>query len=62
MLECKRQRKIYNVVFGEDEVDVEFVEGQEFGIIDNIVRFRMLEEEVDNWDENVVDDWDDGDL
>jgi hypothetical protein len=61
MLERKRQRKTYNAVPGEDEADVELAEGQESGIIDNTARSRTLEEEVDNWDENAVDDWDDGD-
>ncbi|KAL2210835.1 hypothetical protein CC79DRAFT_1331226 [Sarocladium strictum] len=61
MLERKRQRKNYDAVPGEDEADVELGEGQESGIINNTARSRTLEEEVDNWDENAVDDWDDGD-
>ena len=60
MLERKRQRKTYNAVPGEDDEDVELGEGHETGVIDTAPRGRTLEEEVDNWDEHAVDDWDDG--
>ncbi|KAM5352011.1 hypothetical protein ACJ41O_004734 [Fusarium nematophilum] len=59
MLERKRQRRRYNAVPGEDQDDVELGEGQETGVVDAPSRPRTLEEEVDNWDENQVDDeWD----
>ncbi|KAH8174769.1 vanZ like family protein [Sarocladium implicatum] len=61
MLERKRQRKTYNAVPGEDDGDVELGEGHESGIIDAAPQARTLEQEVDNWDEHAVDDWDDGD-
>lgn len=66
MLERKRQRRTYTAVPGEDEEDLELGEGaggQEEGIISSSVneRTRSLEEEVDNWDENAVDAWDDED-
>jgi len=64
MLERKRDRK-YHLVSGE-EGDVELGEGsggerggdggQESGVVD---RGRTLEEEVDNWDENAEDTWED---
>jgi VanZ family protein len=71
MLERKRQNKQYNVVPGEDEDDLELGEGsgtQEEGIMAAAgnERTTTLEQEVDNWDENVVDAWDaddgDGDI
>ena len=63
----------YNVVPGEDDADVELGEGHETGVIDPETAVsdplppvtRTLEEEVDNWDENAMDDWpeeDDGDI
>jgi VanZ family protein len=59
MMERKRQRKTYNAVPGEETEDVELGNGQESGIIDaGPSRERTLEEEVDNWDENAPDDWD----
>jgi VanZ family protein len=70
MLERKRQKKGYGAVPGEDgdEEDVELgVMGaaqQEEGVAPAAVdgpaadRTRTLEEEVDNWDENAVDAWD----
>ena len=62
MLERKRLRKTYDVVPGEDEADLELGEGQETGITeDEPVRGRTLQEEVDNWDENAPDDWDEDD-
>ncbi|KAF4471982.1 hypothetical protein FALBO_1087 [Fusarium albosuccineum] len=59
MLERKRQRRRYNAVPGEDQDDVELGEDHETGVLDNAARPRTLEEAVDNWDENQVDDdWD----
>ena len=58
MLERKRRRR-YSAVPGEDEGDVELGEGHETGVVDESSRARTLEEEVDNWDENQIDDdWD----
>jgi VanZ family protein len=57
MLERKRQRKTYNPVPGEDDGDVELGEGHENGVTAGSSRSRTLEEEVDNWDENAPDDW-----
>jgi VanZ family protein len=58
MLERKRRRR-YSAVPGEDEGDVELGEGHETGVVDETSRTRTLEEEVDNWDENQIDDdWD----
>lgn len=62
MLERRRQRKTYNVVPGEDGDDVELGEGHETGVVDGPSRPRTLEEEVDNWDENAPDDWDEEDV
>ncbi|PTB69218.1 hypothetical protein BBK36DRAFT_1167076 [Trichoderma citrinoviride] len=62
MLERKRQRKHYDAVPGEDTEDVELGQGQESGITDGPARGRTLEEEVDNWDENAEDNWDDDNL
>lgn len=59
MLERKRQRKHYDAVPGEDAEDVELGEGQESGVLSPSTRSRTLEEEVDNWDENAEDNWDD---
>ncbi|KAL7919303.1 hypothetical protein ACQKWADRAFT_301671 [Trichoderma austrokoningii] len=59
MLERKRQRKHYDAVPGEDAEDVELGQGQESGILGPSTRSRTLEEEVDNWDENAEDNWDD---
>ncbi|KAF7541966.1 hypothetical protein G7Z17_g11855 [Cylindrodendrum hubeiense] len=62
MLERRRQRKHYNAVSGEDEDDLELGEGHETGVtIAAPVRTRTLEEQVDHWDENHVDEWDDDD-
>ncbi|KAG6062398.1 hypothetical protein E4U13_000534 [Claviceps humidiphila] len=61
MLERKRNQKAYNVVPGEDDEDVELRAGQETGITVADVHSsqpRSLEEEVDNWDENATDEWD----
>ncbi|RSL90665.1 hypothetical protein CDV31_015635 [Fusarium ambrosium] len=59
MLERKRQRRRYTAVPGEDQGDVELGEGHETGVVEGPSRSRTLEEEVDNWDENHIDeDWD----
>ncbi|KAM0348419.1 hypothetical protein ACHAPU_004391 [Fusarium lateritium] len=61
MLERKRRRR-YSAVPGEDEGDVELGEGHETGVVEGTTRPRTLEEEVDNWDENQLDDeWDEED-
>ncbi|KAK7968976.1 hypothetical protein PG984_000261 [Apiospora sp. TS-2023a] len=80
MLERKRSRRAYNAVPGEDVEDVELGEsqamlgedGQEEGIMsaapvesERAAAGKTLEEEVDTWDENAVDNWDeedDGDI
>ncbi|KAJ3498099.1 hypothetical protein NLG97_g1387 [Lecanicillium saksenae] len=56
MLERRRQMKTYNAVPGEDTEDLELGEGHETGVVDSAP--QTLEEEVDNWDENAPDDWD----
>lgn len=61
MLDRRRQRKTYHAVPGEGEADVELGEGQETGVVDGPSRPQTLEEEVDNWDENAQDDWEDDD-
>lgn len=73
MLERRRQARGYGAVPGEAEGDLEMGEanpgaaaGQEEGIVESAGaavaqdagRGRTLEEEVDNWDENAADDWD----
>ncbi|KAF4987590.1 hypothetical protein FGRMN_10272 [Fusarium graminum] len=61
MLERKRRRR-YSAIPGEDEGDVELGEGHETGVVEGSTRSRTLEEEVDNWDENQLDDeWDEED-
>ncbi|KAM0667924.1 hypothetical protein ACQRIT_002791 [Beauveria bassiana] len=55
MLERRRQKKTYNAVPGEDEEDLELGEGHETGVVASAP--QTLEEEVDNWDENAQDDW-----
>lgn len=58
MLERKRRRR-YSAVPGEDQGDVELGEGHETGVVEGTSRSRTLEDEVDNWDENQIDDdWD----
>ncbi|KAI0007899.1 hypothetical protein F4779DRAFT_481038 [Xylariaceae sp. FL0662B] len=64
MLERKRLRRQYNAVPGEDAADLELGEGvghQEEGVMSAAgnERAATLEEQVDNWDENAVDAWDD---
>ncbi|KAG5656221.1 hypothetical protein HG530_015652 [Fusarium avenaceum] len=61
MLERKRRRR-YSAVPGEDDADVELGEDHETGVVEGTSRSRTLEEEVDNWDENQIDDeWDEDD-
>lgn len=75
MLERKRSRKNYNAVPGEDPSDEDLelgegiVAGHEEGIAETTrgrassiggERSTTLEEEVDNWDPNAEDPWDDG--
>lgn len=60
MLERRRSRRQYNAVPGEEDGDLELGEGQESGVVEGDEGpSRTLEEEVDNWDENAMDDWDD---
>ena len=59
MLERKRLAKHYQVVPGEEEHDLELGEGlgaQESGEI--TASAPTLDEEVNNWDENIEDTWD----
>ena len=58
MLERKRQRKNYTAVPGEDVEDIELGEGHENGVTDARDSQLTLEQEVDRWDENAPDDWD----
>ncbi|KAM3070031.1 hypothetical protein ACMFMG_003937 [Clarireedia jacksonii] len=61
MLERKRLAKTYHVVPGDDEQDLELGEGsgpQESGVTrTGGTAGRTLEQEVDNWDENAEDAW-----
>jgi len=57
MLERRRQQKNYTAVPDEDGEDLELGEGHETGVADSAP--QTLEEEVDNWDENAPDDWND---
>ncbi|KAH8593787.1 hypothetical protein B0O99DRAFT_574456 [Bisporella sp. PMI_857] len=59
MLERKRLAKHYQAVPGDEEQDLELGEGvgaQESGTVPTAA--RTLDEEVDNWDENLEDAWD----
>jgi hypothetical protein len=59
MLERKRAAKQYLAVPGDDEADLELGEGlgaQESGTSASAPT-RSLEEEVDTWDENLEDNW-----
>lgn len=65
MLERKRLAKHYQAVPGNEEHDLELGEGvgsQESGEISTAVggvkATPTLDEEVDNWDENLEDGWD----
>lgn len=60
MLERKRAAKQYMTVPGDEETDLELgegVSGQESGTT-TVTPARSLEAEVDNWDENAEDAWD----
>lgn len=60
MLERKRLAKNYQVVPGEEEADLELGEGigaQESGTTSAVPAGQTLDEEVDNWDENIEDGW-----
>lgn len=63
MLERRRAAKTYNLVPGEDDVDVELGESrqdesQETGVVPT--HQSTVTEELDNWDEN-AEDWDEDD-
>lgn len=60
MLERKRLAKLYQVVPGEEEHDLELGEGvgaQESGTVTATPAAPTLDEEVENWDENLEDGW-----
>lgn len=63
MLERKRQKKQYQVVPGEDVDAADLELGEGFGAqangVASVKPSRTLDEEVDNWDENLEDNWDD---
>lgn len=63
MLERKRLAKTYQAVPGDEDADLELGEGvgaQESGTtIAALPVPQTLDEEIDNWDENVEDAWDD---
>lgn len=59
MLERKRLAKNYQIVPGDDERDLELGEGVGVGAQESgTTAPTTLENEVDNWDENVEDAWD----
>ena len=61
MLERKRLAKNYQIVPGDEESDLELGEGvgaQESGMTSAAPAASTLDEEVDNWDENLEDAWD----
>jgi len=61
MLERKRLAKNYQVVPGDEEADLELGEGvgvQESGTTTVAPAPPTLDDEVDNWDENAEDAWD----
>ena len=63
MLERKRLAKHYQVVPGHDTDDVDLELGEGVGTqttgVQSAKPTRTLDEEVDNWDENLEDNWDD---
>ncbi|KAL2108605.1 hypothetical protein VUR80DRAFT_3595 [Thermomyces stellatus] len=60
MLARRRAQRQFNAVPGDGDGDLELGEGQESGVVSGDAGpSRTLEEEVDNWDENAMDDWDD---
>jgi hypothetical protein len=57
MLERKRKNKHYDIVPGEDDVDLELGE-QETGTVAAAAEAkRTVTEELDEWDENADDEW-----
>ena len=64
MLERKRASKTYQAVPGDEEAGPEEVEleenmgRQETGVTTSGQRETNLDQELDNWDENAADDWD----
>jgi len=68
MLERKRAAKGYRAAPGDEELgledELELDEGsssQETGIVSAEPAKPAVDEELDNWDENVEDDWDEPD-
>jgi hypothetical protein len=61
MLERKRLAKTYQIVPGDEDVELgEGVGAQESGTLELGRSPRVpLDQEVDNWDENAADNWDD---
>lgn len=63
MLERKRLAKQYQAVPGDDADDVDLELGEGVGAqtngVESVKPARTLDEEVDNWDENLEDNWDD---
>lgn len=57
MLERRRVRKNYTAVPGDDDADLELGEGHENGVSGG-PSHPTLEQEVDDWDENAEDHWD----
>ena len=58
MLERKRLAKQYQVVPGEEDLELgEGVGAQELGTVPVAAAAPTLDEEVENWDENLEDGW-----
>lgn len=58
MLERKRLAKQYQVVPGEEDLELgEGVGAQELGTVPVTAAAPTLDEEVENWDENLEDGW-----
>jgi len=58
MLERKRLAKHYQVVPGEEDVELgEGVGAQDSGVVTATAAAPTLDEEVENWDENMEDGW-----
>jgi len=58
MLERKRLAKQYQIVPGEEDVELgEGVSSQESGTVTTTAAAPTLDEEVENWDENLEDGW-----
>lgn len=58
MLERRRLNKLYHIVPGDEEGDL----GQDLELGEQgsgVTPVPTLEEQLDNWDENVEDNWDD---